>query len=108
MAFTYEELQNKTVAELREIAKGIDHDETRGATQMNKERLIPAICRALGIDAHIHHHVTDGFDKGAIKTRLRQLKAERESALESHDTTRLHALRRECHTLNHRIRAHMV
>jgi hypothetical protein len=108
MAFTYEELQKKTVAELRDIAKGIDHDETRGSTQMNKDRLIPAICQALGIDAHVHHHVTDGFDKSAIKSRLRELKSERERALETHDLTRLHDLRRERHMLNHRIRSHMV
>jgi hypothetical protein len=108
MAFTYGELQKKTVAELRDIAKGIDHDETRGSTQMNKERLIPAICHALGIDAHVHHYVTDGFDKSAMKARLRELKGERDRAMEAHDSGRLHDLRRERHSLNHRIRTHMV
>jgi hypothetical protein len=108
MAFTYGELQRKTVAELREIAKGIDHDETRGSTQMNKERLVPAICHALGIDTHVHHHVADGFDKNAIKSRLRELKTERDRAAGAHDSTRLHDLRRERHTLNHRLRSHMV
>ena len=103
---TYEELHHKTVAELREIAKGIDHEAVQGHTQMNKERLIPAICKALGIDTHAHHRVVDGFDKSAIKARIRTLKAARSEALDVHDVQRLHALRRELHALNHRIRSH--
>jgi hypothetical protein len=108
MAVTYEELQKKTVAELREIATGIDHEAVQGHTQMHKEHLIPAICKALGIDTHAHHHVVAGFDKSKIKARIQALKAERERALQSHDHERLHALRRELHSLNHRIRAHVV
>ena len=108
MAVTYEELQKKTVAELREMAKGIEHEAVQGYTQMNKEHLIPAICKALAIDTHAHHHVIEGFDKGKMKARIRALKAERDRALQSHDHERLHMLRRELHTLNHRIRAHVV
>lgn len=108
MAVTYEELQKKTVAELREIAKGIQHEAVQGHTQMNKEHLIPAICQALGLDMHAHHHVVDGFDKNAIKARMRTLKAERAKALEVRDQARLHAIRRELHALNHRIRSHVV
>jgi hypothetical protein len=106
--FTYDDLQKKTVAELRDIAKGIQHEAVQGHTQMNKEHLIPAICQALGIEAHAHHHIADGFDKNAIKARMRQLKGERGAAIEAQDTAKLHALRRELHTLNHRIRAHTV
>jgi hypothetical protein len=105
---TYDELHHKTVAELREIAKGITHEAVQGYTQMNKEHLIPAICNALGIEAHAHHHLAEGFDKSAIKARMRKLKAERAAALEAHDTAKMHALRRELHSLNHRIRAHVV
>jgi hypothetical protein len=108
MAVTYEELQKKTVAELREMAKGIHHEAVQGHTQMNKEHLIPAICTALGIDMHAHHHVVDGFDKNASKARMRSLKAERDKAVEAHDHARLHTLRRELHSLNHRIRSHTV
>jgi hypothetical protein len=105
---TFEELQKKTVAELREIAKGLPPEAVQGYSQMNKEHLLPAVCRALGIDMQVHHHLAEGFDKGAIKARMRQLKAERAKAVETGDTSRLHALRRELHTLNHRIRAHVV
>jgi hypothetical protein len=49
MAYTFEELKHKTVAELRDIAKGIEHEAVQGHTQMNKEHLLRAISNALGI-----------------------------------------------------------
>src|SRR5262245_49995893 len=84
MAYTYDELKNKTVQELREIAKATDHEAVSGALQMNKDHLLPALCQALGIDAHEHHSAT-GIDKGAIKNRMRELKKERDAALNAHD-----------------------
>lgn len=105
---TYEELQKKTIGELRDIAKGIDHEAVQGYTQLNKEHLVPAICKALGIETHAHHHVVAGFDKNALKARMRQLKGQRAEALAARDHERLHALRRELHSLNHRIRSHTV
>ena len=106
MAMTYEELHKKTVAELREFAKGINHEAVQGYTQMNKEHLLPALCKALGIDTHVHHHVATGFDKAAIKARMRQLRADRAKALEMKDAAVLKGLRRQLHGLNHRLRAH--
>jgi hypothetical protein len=109
MAHTYEELHKKTVAELREIAKGIEHDAVQGFTQMNKEHLLPALCKALGIDVQKHpHHEATGIDKSKMKAEMRQLKAEKEKALAAHDRVRLKALRRQYHRLNRRIRAATV
>jgi hypothetical protein len=105
MAHTYEELKEKTVAELREIAKGLDSEDVKGASQMNKEHLLPALCRALGIDVH-EHHIVAGIDKAAIKAQMRELKQRRISALESHDYGLLRSLRRQIHHLNHQIRSH--
>jgi hypothetical protein len=107
MTYTHHDLVGKTVAELREIAKGLDHDAVQGYTQMNKEHIIPAICKALGIDTHEHHHAV-GIDKAALKARLRTLKKERDAALASHDGDRLKAVRRHRHRLNRQIRAHMI
>ncbi|HEV8253272.1 MAG TPA: hypothetical protein VGQ78_00835 [Vicinamibacteria bacterium] len=104
MAYTYEELRHKTVDELRDIAKGIEHEAVRGHTQMNKEHLIPAICKALGIDMHAHHHAVAGFDKGKIKEKLRALKEERAKALAAHDHSQLKNVRRQMHRLKRRIR----
>ena len=54
MDYTFEQLKHKTVAELREIAKGIENEAVQGYTQMNKEHLVIAISKALGIK-HEHH-----------------------------------------------------
>ena len=106
MAYTYEELHKKTIEELREIAKGIEHEAVKGYTQMNKEHLLPAICNALGV-THLHHTVV-GIDKAAIKAKLRQLKAERDKAMSAHDHEQLKQIRRQIHRLNHKIRAATV
>ena len=107
MATTYEDLKKKTVAELRDMAKGLTHEAVHGYTQMNKEHLLPALCKALGIE-HTHHHAEAGFDKSQIKTRMKMLRAERGKALEAHDSAKLRVLRTELHALNHRIRTHTV
>jgi DNA-binding IclR family transcriptional regulator len=104
---TYEELKSKTVAELRQIAKGLTHEAVQGYTQMNKEHLLPGICKALGVEI-AHHHVESAFDKSAIKARMKRLHAERDQALEAHDSAKLKTVRNELHTLNHRLRAHML
>src|SRR5690348_5939529 len=102
MAYTYEELKAKTVAELREIAK----EAVQGSSQMNKEHLLPALCQSLGIETHAHHAV-DGIDKSAVKAQMRALKSERDRARDADDHLRLKAIRRQMHRLNHQIRAHM-
>lgn len=107
MAYSYEDLRKKTIEDLREIAKGIEHDAVQGYTQMNKEHLLPAICKALGIDAHEHHQVV-GLDKKAIKARMRKLRDERGKALQAHDRGQLKEIRRQLHRLNRRIRAATV
>jgi hypothetical protein len=101
MAYTFEELKHKTLAELREIAKGTDHEAVQGYTQMNKEHLVVALSRALGIQ-HEHHEVV-GIDKGAIKARIRQLKTQRAAALAAHDHAQLKVVRRSIHRLKRRI-----
>ena len=106
MAYTYHELKGKTLAELREIAKGLPDEKVQGHSQLNKDHLLPVLCRALGIDDREHHTVT-GIDKAAIKSKLRALKKQRAEALESQDHDRLRNLRRQMHHLNHQIRAHM-
>ncbi len=109
MAHTYEELKKKTVEDLREIAKGIDHEAVKGFTQMNKEHLLPAICKALGIEFHKHpHHEARGIDKAKLKARMHALKAEKQKAIEARDEARLKAIRREYHHLNRKIRGATV
>lgn len=103
MTHTYEELKKKTVVELREIAKGTEHEAVKGATQLNKDHLLKALCTALSIDTHKHHHVV-GIDKGAIKARIRELKKRRDEILASQDRTPLRVVLRQIHGLKHQIR----
>ena len=108
MAYTYHELKEKTVQALREIAQTVEkHDAVQGYSQMNKDHLLPALCKALGIDTYEHLAVV-GIDKPAIKARLRELKNKRDAALEAHDRAALKSLRREHHHLNRQIRAHVA
>jgi hypothetical protein len=106
MAHTYQELKGKTLAELRDMAKDVQHDAVQGYSQMNKDHLLPALCKALGIDSHEHHDVV-GVDKAAIKAKIRELKAKRDAALEAGDHAQLKSVRRNIHHLNHQIRAHV-
>ena len=101
MAHTFEELKHKTLAELREIAKGTDGEVVQGYTQMNKEHLVVALAKALGIK-HEHHEVV-GIDKASIKARIKQLKTQREAALSAHDHAQLKVVRRSIHRLKRRI-----
>jgi hypothetical protein len=102
MAYTHNELRHKTLAELRDIAKGIEHDAVQGYTQLNKEHLVVAICTALGIEMHEHHDVV-GIDKAGIKSRIKALKAKRTEAITAHDHAALKKARRSIHRLKRRI-----
>ena len=106
MAYTYHDLKSKTVQELRDIAKDVQHDAVQGHSQMNKDHLLPALCKALGIDAHEHHAVS-GIDKPAIKLKMRELRKKRDQAVEAHDGAALKSVRRQIHRLNRQIRAHV-
>ena len=106
MAYTYHELKEKTIQELRDIAKDVHHDAVQGYSQMNKEHLLPALCKALGVETHGHHEAS-GIDKPAIKAKMRELKNQRSTALESHNHDELKSVRRQIHHLNRQIRAHL-
>jgi len=101
MSYTYEELRHKTLAELRDIAKDMQHDAVQGYTQLNKEHLVGALAKALGIQ-HTHHDVI-GIDKSTIKARIRELKTQRAAALEAHDNAQLKVVRRTIHRLKRQI-----
>ena len=101
MPYTIEELKHKTLADLRDIAKGIEHDAVQGYTQLNKQHLIVALAKALGIQ-HEHHDVV-GVDKSAIKSRIRELKTQREAAIAAHDSAQLKVVRRTIHRLKRQI-----
>ncbi len=106
MAYTYEELKAKTLIQLREIAAGIQHPAVQGYSQMKKDHLLPAVGTALGVDMR-EHHVVVGIDKAGIKAKIRELKRQRDLALQTEDRSQLKNVRRHIHSLNHRLRSHM-
>src|SRR6266446_3924730 len=98
MAYTYHQLKEKTIQELRDIAKDVHHDAVQGFSQMNKEHLLPALCRALAVDTYEHQAVV-GIDKAAIKATMGELRRKRDAALEAHDHAQIKVLRRQIHGL---------
>jgi hypothetical protein len=106
MPYTYEELKSKTIEDLRNIAKGLDNEAVKGFSQMNKAHLLPALCKALGIDTHVHHHA-EGIDKPTMKAKMKDLKKQRDAAIVAHDHELLKNIRRQLHYFNRQIRAHL-
>jgi hypothetical protein len=103
MAYTYEDLHRKTVAQLREIAAGIEDERLQGHTQMHKEQILPLLCQVLGIETHTHHEVV-GVDKSVVKAEIRALRAQRDQAIEAGDQDQLRRVRRRIHRLKGRLR----
>jgi len=102
VAYTYEELKHKTVAELRDIAAGTEHEALQGYTQLNKDHLLHALARALGVEEHEHHDVV-GINKTDIKSKIKDLKRQRDEAIAAHDHARLKSVRRQIHRLKREI-----
>jgi len=107
MEHTFIELKKKTVAELREIAKDIEHEAVQGYSQLNKEHLLVAICKALNIDTHAHHEVK-GLNKAGVKARIRALKGKLASAIAANDRKQIKFLHRQIHQQKRQIHKAMV
>ncbi len=108
MEYTYEILSKMNVSELRKIADGLTHEAVKGHSTMHKEKLIPALCTALGIEAHTHHHVVGSIDKSKIKQEIRALKVKRDAAIEAHDSAQLASIRHSMHHLKRLLRKSIV
>ena len=103
MPYTYDQLKGMTVAQLREIAAGIQHEAVQGYTQLNKEHLLTALAKALNLDTHTRHKL-GGIDKAGVKAQMHDLRKKRDAALESHDHVQLKAVRRQLHALRRSLR----
>ncbi len=109
MAYTYQDLKKKTVAQLREIAKGAKNEAVAGYSQLNKEHLLLGLCKAFNIDSRVHH-VAQGVDKTKIKGTIKQLKKDRDEALAQpeKDYKKLKSIRRTVHSLKRELRKAML
>jgi CII-binding regulator of phage lambda lysogenization HflD len=97
----YRELEAMTVAQLCEVAAGIEG--FAGYTQMRKENLLKNICKQLKIDPHAPREVV-GVDRASMKKRIQALKGKRDAAVAAKDPTELKRVRRRIHRLKRRIR----
>ena len=102
MEYAYEDLKEKTVAELREIASGMEHEAVQGYTQLNKEHLLEALCKALNLDMHKHHEVV-GVDKTPIKAQIKLWKTRRDEALTAHKKVEFKTALRMVHKLKRKL-----
>lgn len=107
MTYTYQDLKTKTVAQLREIASQLDSEAVKGYTQLNKEHLLAALCQALQIDQHQHHQIVLQ-NKTEIKSKIRELKKERDEAIANHDRAKLIRVHEQIRSLKHRLHRSMV
>jgi hypothetical protein len=107
MAYTFEQLSQMNVTDLRKIADGIDHEAVHGHITMHKEKLLPALCKALNIDTHAHHNVI-GINKAAVKLEIRSWKKKRYEALTSKDYVKLSDIRQHIHDLKVKLRRSIV
>jgi hypothetical protein len=103
MSYTYDQLSKMTVAELREIADGIEHEAVHGHSTMHKEKLLPAICKALNIEGHAHH-VAIGVNKASMKAEIKSWKKKRAEALTIKDYAKLSEIRQHIHDLKVKLR----
>jgi protein-arginine kinase activator protein McsA len=106
MVYTYDQLSKMTAAELRAIATGLEREELRGVSTMHKEKLLPLLCRALGVE--IPHHRVVGVDKTSIKQKIRALKRQRDEAIRMKKREELERIRDEIHRLRRELRKHLV
>ena len=102
MSYTFPELKHKDLAELKEIASKIE-PPVQGYTQMNKDHLLEAICKALNIDMHAHHEVK-GIDKVAVKAKIREWQKKRDEALAAKDYKALRVALDHIHNCKHQLR----
>lgn len=103
MEYTFHDLKHKKLVDLKEIAKEIEHEAVQGYTQMNKDHLLEAICKALNIDM-FEHHVAKGLDKTGIKSRIKALKEQRAKAIEAKDHKKLKSIRKRIKRLKKKLR----
>ena len=103
MAHTYEELKKMTVAQMRELAAGMEHEALQGYTQLNKEHLLEALCKALGLEMHAHHEVV-GIDKAKIKAQIKELKIKRAEAISAKNKIEIIKVRKKIRRLKRTLR----
>ena len=98
----YHDLQKTRVADLREMVKE-RMPEVEGVIGKKKDELVDLLAEHLGIEKP-HKHVAAGLGKRRIKARIRELKVQRQAALEAGDHAELKKQRRLIHREKRKLR----
>jgi len=99
--YTFKQLRDMKVTQLREIALKIQSPDLEGHSTMHKDHLLPILCKVLNIPTH---HIAHGAEKTRLKGLIRKLEAKRDEAVKASDYKRLAVLRRQIHVLKHKLR----
>ena len=99
--YTYDQLRKMTVAKLREIAEGLQNDALQGHSTMHKDKLLPILCKVLGIGAH---HAIHAAEKVRIKATIRKLKTRRDESIAARQGAKAVLARTQIHALKRRLR----
>ena len=99
--YTYEQLKDMQVAQLREIAAGLKKDELEGHMTMHKDHLLPLLCKVLNVPTH---HVAAGEDKLRLKAAIKKLKVQRDAAIKDKNAAQLAVVRGHIHALKRKLR----
>jgi len=96
----YKTISKMTAARLREeLAK---YPDVTGVSAMKKDKLVDLLCAKLGVDKHAHAEVR--IDKTSVKQAIRDLKKQRDVALEAKDAKKLAEVRHAIHKQRHLLR----
>lgn len=100
-SYTYDQLKDMTVAQLREIAQGVENEELKGQATMHKEALLPLLCKALNIPMH---KTVDPNVKGKLKAAIRKLRTIGSEARAKKDFKTAGLMRRHVHAVRRHLR----
>ncbi|MFQ5790567.1 MAG: Rho termination factor N-terminal domain-containing protein [Acidobacteriota bacterium] len=98
------DLEKMTVLQLRQEASKFE--DVKGVSGMKKQQLIDLLCGKL--DIHAPERKIVGADKAKLRARIRELKAQRATALTRHDHEELAKLRKRIRIYKRSIRKHTV
>ena len=99
----WKDLEKMTLPKLREEA--LKYPQIESVHGKGKAQLMSELANILGIQKpHVHFSEKIVHTKTDLKNRIHELKAERDQLIAEHDHSRLHAVRREMHTLKKIIR----
>ncbi len=100
--YTYDQLKNMTVVQLREIVPTLPNQEAlEGYSSMHKDHLLPLMCKVLGI--HIHAAAA-GSEKTRMKTMIHRLQHKRDELTAAGKGDQLPAVRQQIHVLKRKLR----